>query len=141
MNRTIKTFYKCSTKSLFLKYKTISKKAAKLGSFLQCSVHIFLGLDGDFGKINFENFWNHIMKNFQVKHGQCDSINFSKTFFFFLKSLSNYCTFALLTAGCYTFNRSWNLPANSIIESIIELLVLQCFFCKGSNKKQRGGGG
>ena len=24
--------------------------------------------------------WNHIMKNFQVNHGQCDSIKFLKTF-------------------------------------------------------------
>ena len=50
MNSTIKkTFYTRSTKSLFLlRYKTISKKAVKLGSFLQCSVHIFLGLDGPF---------------------------------------------------------------------------------------------
>ena len=49
MNSTInKTFYICSTKSLFLRHKKISEKAAKLGSFLQCSVHTFLGLDGGF---------------------------------------------------------------------------------------------
>ena len=40
-----KTFYACSMESLFLRYKKISKKAVKLGSFLQCSVHIFLGHD------------------------------------------------------------------------------------------------
>ena len=39
MSTTInKTFYTCSTKSLFLRYKKISKKVVKLGSFLQCSV-------------------------------------------------------------------------------------------------------
>ena len=33
---------------LFLRYKRIPKKAVKLGSFLQYSVHIFLGHDGCF---------------------------------------------------------------------------------------------
>ena len=47
MNKTIsKTFCTCSTKSLFLRCNKISKKAVMLGSFLQCSVHIFLGHDG-----------------------------------------------------------------------------------------------
>ena len=31
---------------------------------------------------------------------------------FLLKTLSNYWTFALLTAGFFTFNRSWNLLTN-----------------------------
>ena len=57
----------------------MSKKAVKLGSFLQCSVNIFLGHDGCF-KINLRILWNHIMKDFQVKHGQCDRIIFLKTF-------------------------------------------------------------
>ena len=57
MNSTTnKTFYTCSTVSLFLRYKKISKKAVKLGSFLQCSVHIFLAHDGDFCKNQFKNF-------------------------------------------------------------------------------------
>ena len=44
MNSTInKTFYTCSTESL---YKKISEEAVKLGSFLQCSVVILLGHDG-----------------------------------------------------------------------------------------------
>ena len=43
-----KTFYICCTESLFLRYKKISKIAVKIGSFLQCSVHIFLGLDACF---------------------------------------------------------------------------------------------
>ena len=76
-NSTInKTFYVCSTKSLFLRYKKNSKKAVKLGSFLQCSVLIFLGHDACFWKINLRIFWNHIMKNFQVQYGQSDSIIF-----------------------------------------------------------------
>ena len=82
MNSTInKTFYTCSTESLFLRYKKISKKAVKLGSFLQCSVHIFLGHDTiAASRINLRILWNHIMKNFQVKHDQCDSIIFLNTF-------------------------------------------------------------
>ena len=64
-NSTIsKTFYTWSTEPLFLKYEKISKKAATLGSFLQCLVNVFLG---------FKNLWNRITKNFQVKHGQSDS--------------------------------------------------------------------
>ena len=43
-----KTFYTCLTELLFLRYKQISKKAVKLGSFLQCSVLTFLGHDGCF---------------------------------------------------------------------------------------------
>ena len=77
-----KTFCTCSTESLFLRYKKISKKAVKLGSFLQCSVHIFLGHDGCFWKIYLRILWNHIMKNIHVKHGQCDSIIFPQKFSF-----------------------------------------------------------
>ena len=47
-----KTSYTCPKESLFLRYKKISKKAVKLGGFLQCSVYIFLGHDGCFWKIN-----------------------------------------------------------------------------------------
>ena len=69
MNSTIdKIFYTFSIESLFLRYKKIAKKPVKFGSFFQCSVYIFLGHD--------------IMKNFQVKHGQCESIMFPKTFSF-----------------------------------------------------------
>ena len=35
-----------------LKYKKISKKAVKFASFLQCSVHVFLGHDGCILKID-----------------------------------------------------------------------------------------
>ena len=83
MNSTIsKTLYTCSTESLFLRYKKISKKAVKRGGFLQCSVHTFLGHDGCFWKVHLTILWKHIMKNFQVKHGQCESIVFPKTFSF-----------------------------------------------------------
>ena len=37
---------KTSTESMLLRYEKISKKAVKLGSFVQCSVHVFLGHDG-----------------------------------------------------------------------------------------------
>ena len=54
------------------------QEAVKLDSFLQCSVHIFLGHDAAL-RINLRILLNLIMKNFQVKHGQCDSIIFFKT--------------------------------------------------------------
>ena len=83
MSSTInKTFYTCSTESLLLMYEKISTNAVKLGSFLECSVHIFLGHDGCFWKIDLRILWNHIMKNFQVKHGQCDSLLFRQNIFF-----------------------------------------------------------
>ena len=91
MNSTInKTFYTCSTESMFLRYKKISKKALKIGGFLQCWIHIFLRHDGCSWKIDLRILWNNVMKNFQVKHGQCESIifisNFTKgqTFSFFM---------------------------------------------------------
>ena len=81
-----KTLYTCSTELLFLMYKKIFKKVFKLGSFLQCSGHIVLGHDGCIWKINLRILWNHIMKNLQLKHGQCDSMIFPR---FLLKVLSN----------------------------------------------------
>ena len=50
-----KPFRTFLAESLFLRYKWISKKAVKLDSILQCSVHIFLGHDGCF-KNQFKNF-------------------------------------------------------------------------------------
>ena len=42
MNSTVnKNFYACSTKSLFLRYARISKKAVKLGSFFNAQ-YIYL---------------------------------------------------------------------------------------------------
>ena len=75
MNSTInKTFYTSSTESLFLRYRKVSKKAVKLGSFLQCLLHVFLGHDGCVWKIILKILWNHNMKNFQIKLGQCGSL-------------------------------------------------------------------
>ena len=74
--------YTCSTKSLFLRYKKISKKVVEMVIFLQCSVQIFQGHDGYFWKINLRILGNHIKSNFQVKHGERDSIIFLKTFSF-----------------------------------------------------------
>ena len=49
MNNTIsKTFYLSFIESLFLRYNKISKKSVKLGGFLVCSAHIFLGHDEGF---------------------------------------------------------------------------------------------
>ena len=44
------------------------------------------------------------MKNFQVKHGQFNSIILLKTF-----SFEGSKTFALMTVGFFTFDMSWNL--------------------------------
>ena len=65
---------------MFVRYQKTPKKSVKIVGFLQCSAHIVLGYDGRFWKINLRILWNHIMKNFQVKHGQCDSIIFLKIF-------------------------------------------------------------
>ena len=127
MNSTVnKTFCTCSTESLFLRYKQISKKAVKLRSFFHCSVHIFLGHDGSIWKINLRILWNHIMKNFQVKHGQCDSVILPQ------KLLLDIC---LADSRILYF---WYV-LKSIHKFIIELHALQCLFVRGSNKKQRRG--
>ena len=57
----------------------------------------------------FDEF-SKIMNNFQVKHGQCDSIIFPQNIFFrrlqvILKARRAW-AFALLTAGFFTFDRS-----------------------------------
>ena len=39
-------------RTVVLRYKKISKKAVKISGFLQCLVHIFLGNDGFFWKID-----------------------------------------------------------------------------------------
>ena len=70
------------TKSLFLRYKKISKKPVKLRCFLQCLVHIFLGHNGCVWKINLKILYSLIVKNFQVKHGKCGSIIFPQNIFF-----------------------------------------------------------
>ena len=67
-------------------YKKTSTKAVRLGGFLQYLINLFLRLDGDFWKTNLRLLWNNIMKNFQAKHGQCDSINFPEI----LADLGNY---------------------------------------------------
>ena len=67
---------------IVLKDKKIFKKAVSLGGFFQCSIYMFLGHDNCFWKINLEILLNHIMNNFQIKHGQCDSIIFTKIYFF-----------------------------------------------------------
>ena len=54
---------------------------------------------------------------------------------FLVKALSSCYTFALLTAWFLTFDSSWNLSTNFIIE----LHVPQCLFVRQSNKKQRRG--
>ena len=49
MNNTInKAFYTCSTESLFLRYNKMVRKIVKIGTFLLCSIHTFLGHDACF---------------------------------------------------------------------------------------------
>ena len=135
MNSTInKTFYIYSTELLFLKYYKISKNAVKLGSFLQCSVHKFQGRDGSFWKINSRTLLNHIMKNFQVKHGQCDSIIFPETFFY-LKVLRNR-PLSCWQQDFFTFDRSWNLATNLSLKS-----MLCSVYFKSIYQKNKGGVG
>ena len=83
----------------------------------------------------FRAWWlllkNHIMKYFQVKHGWCGSIIFSKRFSFESSK-------ALLDL-CFADRRIlyfWQV-LESILKFIIELHVLQCLFVSWSNKKQR----
>ena len=134
INSTInKTFYIYSTELFFLRYQEIFKKDIKLGSFLQCSVHIFLGYDDCFWKINLRILWNHIMKNFQVKHGQCDRIIFPEIFSF---ESSKW-----LLDLCFADSRIlyfWQV-LESIPKFITEILVLQYLFVRASNRKQRRG--
>ena len=77
--------------------------------------------------------WNHITKNFQVKHGQCDSIISPKHFL--LKALSNFQIFALLTAGLFTFDGFWNLFTNLSKKS----MSCNTYFLSGGLIKGKGG--
>ena len=70
------------------------------------NLHIFWGHDGCFWKINLRILWNHIIKKFQVKHGQCDIIIFSKTLSFERSSQLKYLcwkqgSFLLIGFGIY----------------------------------------
>ena len=70
------------------------------------------------------------MKNFQVKHGQCDNVIFPQDIFFkSSKQLLDLCLWILYF---------WQV-LESIHKFIIELYVQQCLFVRGSNKKQRSG--
>ena len=113
---------------LFLRYKKISKKAFKLGSFLQCSVQIFLGHGGWIWKVNLI-LWKNVIKNLQVKHRQYDSIIFSSE------------GFTQLLGLCLADSRilyCWNV-LESLRKFIIELHVLQCLFVRGFDKRQKSG--
>ena len=84
-------------------------------------------------RINLRILWNLIMKNFQVKHGQCDSILFLKTF-----SLENPKKLLLnLFIADSRILYFWQV-LESTLNFIIEFHVLYYLFVKGSNKKQRG---
>ena len=111
---------------MFLRNKKISKKIVKLSSFLQCSVNIFPGNDGC-----FKNFVKLYHEEFQVKHGQSDSIIFPKTFSFQTsKSLLDLC---LVDSRILYF---WQ-ALESTQKFLMELHVLQCLFVRGSNFTKR----
>ena len=112
----------------FLRYKKISQKAVKLGSFLQCLVHIFLGC---FWKINLRILWNNIMKYFQVK--QCD--NFIPPQNFSFESCKQLLDLCLAVSRILFF---WQV-LESIHSFFIKLHALQCLFVRESNKQQRKG--
>ena len=82
-------------------------------------------------RLNLRILWNH-MKKFHVKHGQCDSIIFLKTFA--LES-SKWLISNLGLAGSRILYFWQDLK--SIHKFIIELHALQCLFVRGSNKKNR----
>ena len=63
------------------------------------------------------------MNNFQVKHGQCDSIILPKHFI--LKALSNCQISDVLAARIFTFYRSWNLSTNLLQNSMSCTAYLQ----------------
>ena len=89
MNSIIsKTFIHFSTELLFLRYKKISKKSVKLSSFIQCSVHIFLGHDGCFLRNKFKNFLKPHYEELSSKSWSILMVNNSKymvTASYFLK--------------------------------------------------------
>ena len=81
-------------------------------------------------RIDLRVFCNHITKNFQVKHDQCNSIIFLKHFLW--KALNNHNkTLDLLTPD-YSLLKG---PGISPM-FIIELHVLQSLFVRGSNKNK-----
>ena len=122
MNSSInKTFYTCSTESLFLRCKKISRKAVTLGRFLQFSVHIFLGH-------NLRILLNHEERMVNVIASYS-----SKTFSFEVsKQLLDLCLAD--SRICYF----WHV-LESLHKFIIELHVLQCLFVRELNKKLRRG--
>ena len=129
MNSAIdKTFCKYSTESLSLslRYKKISKKAVKIGGFLQCSVHIFLGHDGCFWKINLRISWSHMKNRVNV------TASYSPKHFL-LKALNHLLGLCLADIRILYF---WQV-LKSIFKFIIEVHALQCLFVRRSNKQQR----
>ena len=127
MNNSInKTLNTRSTESLFFRYKKISKKAVKIGGFLQISIHIFLGHAACFYKINSINFakpdHGYLSASYSPKH-------------FLLKALNNLLDLYLADSRIGYF---WQV-LESIHKFIIELHALQCLFVKRSNNKRRRG--
>ena len=117
-----------------IRCKQISKKSVKLSSFFQCSVYIFLGHDSCVWKIDLRILWSHVMKNFQIRHGQCDSVIYPKTFAFQCsKLLLDLC---LADSKILYF---WYV-LKSIHKFIIEVNALQCLFVRGCYKNKGGVG-
>ena len=81
-NKWITQLTKILTNVLLKFSEAISYKLLQMFYWSFPNLHIFLGHDCCFWKINLRILWDHIIKKFQVKHGQCDSIIFSKTLSF-----------------------------------------------------------
>ena len=82
----------------------MSKKAVRLGRFLQCSVHIFLGHDSCFTN-QFKNF-------VEPYHEELSSKAWSMWQHYIPQQHHISQTLALLTVGFFTFGRSWNLSTS-----------------------------
>ena len=83
-------------------------------------------------RINLRILWSHNMKNFQVKHDQCDRIIFLYTF----SSESSKKLKLNLGLADRRIIYIWQV-LESIHKFIIDIHVLQCLFVRGSSKKQR----
>ena len=89
-NKWITQLTKILTNVLLKFSEAISFKLLQMFYWTFPNLHIFFGHDRCFWKINLRILWDHIIKKFQVKHGQCDSIIFSRTLSFERSSQLKY---------------------------------------------------
>ena len=75
----------------------------------------------------------YIMKNFQVKHGQCDNTTFLQNIIFWRLSV------IARPLPCWQQDSVLLICPRICLQIYQKLHVLQCLFVRGSNKKQRRG--